>query len=292
VSKNKLPEPFKIFNPGREFPAISLTGKQCELDCAHCGGKYLEQMHAVSSPDELLKIATKLDQQGAIGALISGGCDSLGQVMLERYLDTFRLIKDRTSLTLNVHTGILTEAQARIIARAGIDIASIDIVGDASTIRSVYGLDHEPEAYRNTLNALDQGGVEKIVPHICVGLDFGQIKGEFNALDIITGIQPAAIVFIILIPTKGSKMEHCSPPDINGVIKLIEHARIKFKQTPLYLGCMRPRSKRFREYSHELEKHVIEIGIDGIVLPSRAAVDYLKLKKIQTITLKRCCAVV
>lgn len=282
---------FKIFNPGHEFPAISLSGTKCELDCAHCGGKYLQQMIPVDSPDDLMVKAKKLVADGATGALISGGCDSTGHVIMEDYFETFKNIKEHTPLILNVHTGMIDKERAIKLAKSTVDIASVDVVGDQGTIQTVYGLNHSPEEYQTLLQALDEGGIKSIVPHVCIGLDFGRVKGEFNALDVIACIEPAAIVFIILIPTKDSRMADCLPPSTEEVLKVITYARSKFASTPIYLGCMRPRSIKYREYTQELERLAIDTGIDGIVLPSKQTLQYLKNKDFRLKTYRNCCAV-
>jgi uncharacterized radical SAM superfamily protein len=291
MSKKNHDSVFKIFKPGNKFPAISLSGTTCELDCAHCGKEYLKQMLAVSSPDGLFELCKKLVNQGATGALISGGCDETGMVMLDKYIGTLSKIKQELPFIINIHTGFITQEQARNIVKTGTDIASVDIVGHRDTIKNVYGLNHQPNDYKEALQTLADEGIKNIVPHICIGLDFGEIKGEFHAMDMIADIEPAAIVFIILIPTEGSKMENCSPPKIDEVVKVIKYARVKFRYTPIYLGCMRPRSAKYRKYSQELELKAISAGIDGIVLPSKETINYLNTNNIIFTIHNNCCAV-
>jgi uncharacterized radical SAM superfamily protein len=285
---------FKIFNPGKNFPAISISGSECELDCAHCGGYYLNHMLVADSPQRLIALCNELAAGNATGALISGGCDAHGHVILEPYFDALMHIKRKTGLILNIHTGLITETQAQHLAKTGVDVASVDVVGDESTIKDVYGLDHSPSIYRDSLLILKNNGIKKIVPHICIGLNYGKITGEFKAIDMISEIEPLAIVFIILIPTKGSKMAQCTPPEISDVIEVIRYARERCKNIPLYLGCMRPRAKEFRKYSQALEKGAIDLGIDGIVLPSKSTVKYIQNKPQKIIIEKynTCCAII
>ena len=282
---------FKIFNPGKDFPAISLSSSKCELNCAHCGGKYLHQMLPVNSPAELWKVAQRLEATRAKGALVSGGCDSNGRVMLDEYLPAIKDIKAKTTLKLNIHTGILDGAQVKKLSETGADIASVDIVGDSDTIRNVYGLKHSPNQYKQLLQALSKSRIKNIVPHICIGLNYGRVVGEFQAIDLITDIEPTAIVFLILIPTKDSRMADCAPPKIDEAIEVINYARTKFSQTPIYLGCMRPRSNKFYAYRLELERRTIDAGINGIVLPAKATIEYLRKNNFQIKKYKNCCAV-
>ena len=66
-----------IFKPSPRFPSISITGTRCQLQCQHCVGRFLHQMHAITSPEELIQFCDQLAQQQGIGCLISGGCDDI-----------------------------------------------------------------------------------------------------------------------------------------------------------------------------------------------------------------------
>ncbi|GAH40153.1 unnamed protein product, partial [marine sediment metagenome] len=166
------------------------------------------------------------------------------------------------------------------------------VVGDRNAIKTVYGLDHTPEDIKRSLIDLHEEGIKTIIPHICIGFDYGQIKGEMNAIDMLSVITPAALVFIVLIPTRGSEMEHCEPPNIDEVIRVIEYARSIYKRIPIYLGCMRPRSGEHREYNRALELRAIDAGISGIVLPSKSSLEYLQQHDIKIKSYSTCCAVV
>ena len=37
-----------------EYPAISITGESCELNCGHCSGKLLKSMIPASTPEALI----------------------------------------------------------------------------------------------------------------------------------------------------------------------------------------------------------------------------------------------
>jgi uncharacterized radical SAM superfamily protein len=283
---------FYTFHPGKNFPSISITGDKCILNCAHCAGHYLKHMLKAESKDNLFRLCRKLNNNGAEGVLISGGCDQNGHVMFDQYFDVFKDIKLSTNLILNVHTGLMSQTQAHGLVNSGIDVASVDVVGDSYTIKNVYGLNHSPEDYQKTILALKDAGLKKIVPHICVGLDYGKVKGEFNAIDLISNINPGILVLIILIPTKGTRMGSCEPPPIKKVIDVIEYANLKIDNVKLFLGCMRPKTAKLRDYNKKLEIGAINAGISGIVLPSKYAISYLNKLNFSIKTYNTCCAVV
>ena len=100
-----------IFIPGRFFPALSVTGTDCSLQCEHCNITYLSHMTDVSDENKLRKSLDKLVSSGAQGCLISGGCDEDGKVPLLGYKDIFREYKEKTDLIFNFHVGLLNEEE-------------------------------------------------------------------------------------------------------------------------------------------------------------------------------------
>ena len=274
------------FHPGSYFPSVSITGTRCKLYCQHCAGRFLHQMHAIENPRELISFCQNLTQQNGVGCLISGGCDETGVVPLEPFLPAITEIKQTTGLFLNVHTGFLTEIQANNLNQAGIDCASVDVVGDDSTIRTVYGLHHRTTAdYISTLTALENSGLPT-APHICVGLSNGKLVGELNALQLIEStIKPKLLVIIALMPTQGTPMADSQPAQPFDAARICALARLLFPQTEIALGCMRPGGA----IRHQMEKLAIEAGITRLVQPTKATIQYLEENDYILNTRKACC---
>lgn len=276
----------RCYYPLPRFPSVSVTGARCALNCKHCGGHYLSQMIAIETPEKLKELCAKLNAEGGIGILVSGGCDLRGRVPLERFLKAIRWIKDNTGLIVNVHTGLLERDQAMDIASSGVDIASVDVVGSADTIRRVYGLNATEEDYRKTLFELREAGIPHVVPHICVGLDFGDIRGEAAALGIAREIDPETIVILGLIPTSGTVMESVSPPTEEDVARTVAAARIACPKAAVAIGCMRPKDGR-----GGIEELAIKAGVDRIVLPSRSCISFAEREGFRIRRLDGCCAI-
>jgi hypothetical protein len=277
----------RVYFPGKKFPSISLTGKDCALNCAHCNKHYLEHMLDGSSPEKLLEICYGLEKARASGCLLSGGLDENAAIPFERFLDAITEIKKETNLVLNIHTGLLSKSIAQELGKIGVDIASVDVIGDKQTIKEVYGLNKTPEDYFNTLMMLKQSGISYIAPHICVGIHYGTIVGELKALEMARQINPDEIVIIGLIPTRETLMENVPAPSPVIFARIVSIARLMFPKTPLSVGCMRP-TKRARI---EIDVQVMKSGADRIVLPTRSALREvtdlnLKIKRIDA-----CCTV-
>jgi len=230
----------RTYYPSRMFPSISVTGESCKLRCAHCNGHYLQHMIPALTPDQLYQVCLDLHREGAVGCLISGGSTIDGHVPLEPYVDVIKRVKENTDLVLNVHTGLLGSDLAMRLSEAKIDVASVDVIGDNETITGVYGLNKTVEDYERSLYNHLRAGIKHIVPHICVGLNFGRISGEIKALKMIEKINPEILVFITIIPTPGTLMEGVTPPSAEMVVKIIAIARLMLRTTSISLGCMRP----------------------------------------------------
>ena len=266
-----LGKELKFYYPLPRFPNISVTGTRCALNCAHCNGYYLVGMTGAETPSRLKRLCTKLDADGAIGLLVSGGSNIHGRVLLDGFYGALRWVKENTDLIINVHTGLLDAETAEKISSTGIDIASVDVVGSDDTIRRVYGLNATVEDYWNTLEALVNAGVPHVVPHICVGLDFGEIRGEAVALDMAKKLDSELIVILGLIPTAGTTMETVEPPSSEDIAKVVAAARLLCPKSDIALGCMRPRNDKAK-----MERLAVNAGVNRIVLPSKSTVDLVQ----------------
>ncbi len=261
---------------GFDYPlstlVISLTGDRCELDCAHCGGHYLEHMVPIWDAHA----------QGVTSCLISGGCDKRGRVPVTEHLDAVQRL--RPGRVLNWHVGLIGRAEAEVIAPY-VDIISFDFVGDQETIREVYGLDVGVEEYVAAYELLRSTAT--VVPHITVGLRGGRLSGEYRALEILQELGADGLVFLVLIPTPGTRYAHQQPPAPEEVAELLAEARARFPTAPIHLGCMRPRGG----YRDLLDPLAVWAGVNVIVSPSSRAVSLAQDLGLSVDRREECCAV-
>ena len=102
----------KFSTQKNQFPAISVTGKACALNCAHCGRKKLSSMISATNAEELFKLAKQLANDGSKGFLLSGGCTSSGSVDFQEVLPAIKKIKKELDLDIFVHTGLISRQMA------------------------------------------------------------------------------------------------------------------------------------------------------------------------------------
>jgi len=267
------------------FPSISVTGSSCALKCKHCNGKVLHTMIPAFTPQELFNICSRLRDKGALGCLISGGCLPDGSVPLDRFVDTIAKIKRDLGLTIIVHTGIVNMQMARRLKDAGVDAALIDVVGSDETIHEMYHLQVRVDDYDRTLKALYQSGIS-LVPHVLVGLHCGKLKGELQALEIISKYEPSAVIIIALIPIYGTPLMNVKPPTPMDVAKVLVAARLMMPKTPIALGCMRPKGK----HKVQTDRLAVFSGANAIAFPTEEAIRLAESMGLEITFSSLCCS--
>jgi len=268
-----------------QFPTVSVTGTACALNCKHCGGRVLETMHPANTPEKLFELAVKLKQNGASGCLVSGGCLPDGSVPLKQFIPAIEKIKRELGLTVFVHTGIIDAATAAALKTARVDAALIDIIGSDETIKKVCNLNVTVKDYAHSLNVLQEAGLN-FVPHVIVGLHDGKLKGELDALKMVASVKPSAIVVIAFMPIHGTAMANVKPPQPAEIAKVTATARLMFPETPLVLGCVRPKGK------HRAKTDVLALkaGVDAIAFPDEEAIKYAEAQGYAFSFSSYCCA--
>lgn len=249
---------------------LSLTGRGCGLDCAHCGGHYLKGMRPIweAEPD------------GAPSCLISGGCDPEGRVPVLAHLDRVRAW--RQGRRLNWHVGLITEVEMAAIAPLA-DVVSFDFVGDDETIGEAYGLDRTVQDYVETYRLIRR--YARALPHITIGLRGGALGHERPAMEMLQELGADGLVFLVLIPTPGTRYADRQPPSPEAAAELLAEARLRFPATPIYLGCMRPRGA----YRDRLDPLAVQAGANVVVSPARRARRLAAELGLATHEMRECC---
>lgn len=227
----------------------------------------LNTMHPATTPQKLLALCKDLKNKGAVGALISGGCQPDGSVPLDKFIGTVARVKKELGLITVVHTGVVSKESAQELRNAGVDAALIDIIGSDETIQEIYQLDAKVADYEQSLANLNSAGIP-LIPHVLVGLHYGKLKGELQALKMINRYNPSAVIVISFMPIHGTKMENTPPPSSMDIGRVLLAARLMMPKTPLVLGCMRPKGK----HKTETDTLAVRAGVNAIAFPAEAAV--------------------
>ncbi|MGE0204455.1 MAG: radical SAM protein [Hyphomicrobiaceae bacterium] len=250
------------------FPAFSVTAGACALDCDHCQAKILEPMIPATTPEMLdRKVRDLILLQNLQGFLLSGGSNRRNEIKYERYYGVIEKLKrDFPHLRIAIHSALLDEPRARLMESAGVDTAMMDVIGAQETIREVYHLDRPVADFEATLAALTATRME-VVPHIVIGLHYGRIVGEANALDICARYPIHALVLVVIMPFY-AKAGTFATPATGDVGRIFLEARRRLPDRAVNLGCARPPGMHKRV----TDAYAIMAGLDGIAFPADGAV--------------------
>jgi uncharacterized radical SAM superfamily protein len=269
----------------KAFPSISITGSSCALKCKHCNGKVLKTMTPALTPEALFDLCVKMKNNGAIGCLISGGCLPDGSVPIGEFIDAIAKIKKSLGLTVVTHTGVIDFSTAKRLKDAGVDAALIDVIGSDETIQEVYRLDVSVEDYDRSLRAFHDAKIP-FIPHVLGGLHYGNLVGELEALKIIAKYSPSAVITIAFMPIYGTPMEKVVPPEPEDIIRILASARFLMPETPLVLGCMRPKG----EHRKKTDLLAVRAGVNAIAFPVEEAIRLAESMNLEISFSSICCS--
>ena len=166
------------------FPAFSITAGACALDCEHCHAKILEPMLPATRPPNSTSRSAAWSPSRICRASALRWFESPQRDPLRTLLPGTRTPQAGfPALRIAIHSPCWTRrARARWRPPGSIPRCSTSSV----TRRRSRGLPSRPP--RGRLRSELGGAVcddMEIVPHIVIGLHFGQVRGEARALDIV-----------------------------------------------------------------------------------------------------------
>ena len=250
------------------FLPISLTGSGCALNCDHCDKKILEPMIPLDMRSGLFQMCQNLSIKGTESVLISGGSMKNGMVPILKHLDEMKRVKEELGMKVMVHTGLVNEEMAAGLKYAGVDGVALDIIGDQETIKQIYHLDVGVEDFDQSMELLCKYGLS-IRPHIILGLHYGQFKGEYHALEMISRHDVHALIIVIFMPLQGTRMQDVQPPPLEDVEEFLIKSRLKMPDTKILLGCARPGGT----YKLKVDSMALHAGINGIAYPAEGIIE-------------------
>jgi len=250
------------------FPAFSITAGACGLNCDHCQKKILKPMIPATNPDMLdRKVRQLIATQGLNGFLLSGGSNKKNEISYGRYMPVVEKLKrDHPDLKVAIHSALLDERRAKEMESAGADTVMMDVIGAVETIKEVYKLERPVEDFESTLAALCTTSME-VTPHIVIGLHYGRILGEANALDIVSRYDVTALVLVVIMPFYAKPGTFVTPAT-SDVGRIFLEARERLPDKQVLLGCARPPGMHKRV----TDAYAIMAGLDGIAFPADGAV--------------------
>jgi uncharacterized radical SAM superfamily protein len=269
------------------FPAFSITAGGCALMCDHCEARILEPMIPAVKPEILdQKVRRLIETENLQGFLLSGGSNKRNEIRYTRFYPVVEKLKrDFPQLRIAIHTALTDDAGAREMEAAGVDVAMLDLIGAQETIREVYHLDRPVEDFEKTLEALCATSMQ-ISPHIVIGLHYGRILGEENALDMLARHDTQALVLVVIMPFYAKPGTFATPPTAD-VGRIFLEARSRLPDRQVLLGCARPPGMHKRV----TDAYAVMAGLDGIAFPADGAVAVAGLTERPFHQAHACCSI-
>jgi uncharacterized radical SAM superfamily protein len=235
-------------------------------------------MEKIRNPEGLVAYCNELEKREGKGILVSGGCDKNGRLLhLHKVIGALKKIKKHSRLFIAIHPGYVDADLADNLADA-CDIAFVEIIGCEDTAQDIMGL--KKMMGIDTLENLMHAGVP-ITPHLTIGLHYGTIAGEYDALETLNDFPFKKIVLNIICQTKGTAFEKTKIPPLVQIRDVMEKA---MKGREVALGCMRPRN-------WSIEEMAIKIGVTHIAVPSKKTLRYAIENGYSIHELPICCGV-
>lgn len=251
------------------WPAISITGGECKLQCDHCKAKVLEPMIAATTPDALWAAVNQQIEAGARGMLLTGGSNHRDEVEYDPYYPVIRRIKNAfPDFRIAIHTALVDRDAALRMEDSGLDVAMLDVIGAQDTVQQVYHLKRPVADFEQSLAHLTATSL-KVVPHIVIGLHYGRLLGEWNALEMVRRHPPSALVLVVIMPFYAPPHRPFAVPDSHEVGRFFIDAREALPDVPLLLGCARPAGRA----KQEIDAYAVLAGLNGIAHPAEGMVE-------------------
>jgi len=279
-----LPGMFKYDGMRGRYPAVSITGSRCSLQCDHCMGRILESMPGATDPEGLVELCGRMAQKGASGVLISGGCDPEGRLPWGPFLPAIAQVKRQYGLYISVHCGLVDKDTAVALKEAGVDQALLDVVGDDETYRRIYHVPFGVCRIRDSLKVLEDAQLE-VVPHIVVGLHGGRIRGERRAIEMVSEFDVQHLVLVSLMRIPRTPSWHFRKVEAWEVSELICAARFRLPRAEIHLGCARERGNTL------METLAVDAGVTRMALPSEEAIKRAASYGLEIRYQRTCCSV-
>ncbi len=267
------------------FPSVSVSGTRCSLNCEHCRSRLLETMIPVTTPESLWDVCIRVKERGGEGILLSGGSTPKGNTPILEFVPALKRAKDDLNLDIVVHTGVVYPEVVRALGDAGIDGAMLDIIGDNKTIQEVCHLDLTVDAFEESLSLLEEYNVPSM-PHIVVGLYYGKLRGEENAIRIISDYNPASVIVVAFKPLDGTPMQDVTPTSPLDIARVLLAARFALPEQPVILGCARPHG----EHRRETDRLAVRAGVNGIAYITEEGYEFATRLGLQMKISNKCCS--
>ncbi len=124
------------------------------------------------------------------------------------------------------------------------------------------------------------------MPHIVVGLYYGKLRGESNAIRIIARHDPQSIIIVAFKPLEETPMHNVVPASPLDISRVLLASRLVFPDKPVILGCARPHG----DHRRETDILAIRAGINGMAYPTEEGYEFAETLGLVPKMSNKCCS--
>ncbi len=225
------------FMPADHYPAISVTGAWCGLQCLYCRARYLKGMIPCTTWRDAARLLPWLETRA--GVLVSGGFDAQGRLPIPPWLPRLLERLKRGGAVVSMHALNPDARLEDLVARRLVDHVDLEFPVSRKQLELMNIDDAAPT---DTARILEEMGAS-YSPHLLIGLPGVDVAEELAAVEELTSYRFEVAVFIVFMPTPGTPLAREPPPDPGRVVRVLEYASGRLG-AEVAVGCMRPPSIR------------------------------------------------
>jgi biotin synthase len=186
---------------------ISAKTGACSENCAFCAQSAHSESpvsaHPMMDPPEILKVAREAEGSGASEFCIVTSGRGPDKRTFKRVLDAVYLIRSHTGLSVGCSLGILTEEQARLLFKAGVNRYNHNLEASRSFFPSICST-HTYEERLRTAYLVKENGME-----LCCGGIFGMGESLEQRIELafeLRELNPTLVPINFLNPRPGTAL--------------------------------------------------------------------------------------
>ena len=134
-----------------------------------------------------------------------------------------------------------------------------------------------------TLEAFQKAALP-VIPHIVCGLYYGEIKGEMQAVEMISRFDVGQVVVVSLMRSREA-LHSARKVKAEEVAEVIAGLRLRMPRVVVSLGCARERG------NIRMELLALEAGVNRMALPSDEAIQRAREYGLEVRYQRTCCSV-
>ncbi len=241
---------------------INAKSNLCGEDCGFCSQSVQfntrVDTYALMEPQEVLEAALEFEKKGAKNFCVVTSGGALTEPEFNKVLDIYRLLKEKTKMSLDGSLGFLTPARVQKLKEVGLRRFNNNLQTSREFYPNIVST-HSYDTRIETLKMLVEGGME-----LCSGGILGMGETRADRIKLAFELKPYAphcLPMNVLNPIPGTPLEKQETPDPIEMVKTIAVYRFIHPRANIKLAG--GREKNLGDYYQE---KALKGGANGLIV--------------------------